>query len=168
MGIIDNVYSATSDFGKINAIISAFIVTIIGIFMIIVGIIFIKNKSILTSNSTGIIKLNSDCVQNTNIWTCNMNVSFKDTKGDLYTINNLQSYDENKYINGGNITIYYDPNNPNNAKLQTDNKHIIGYFLVSIAIFIIIISWLTVWLSQKYKIFAAAEGVNDITHLFEK
>ena len=168
MGIIDNVYSATSDFGKINAIISAFIVTIIGIFMIIVGIIFIKNKSILTSNSTGIIKLNSDCVQNTNTWTCNMDVSFKDTKGDLYTINNLQSYDENKYINGGNITIYYDPNNPNNAKLQTDNKHIIGYFLVSIAIFIIIISWITVWLSQKYKIFAAAEGVNDITHLFEK
>lgn len=168
MGILDNVYSATSDFGKINAIISAFIVTIIGIFMIIVGIIFIKNKSILTSNSTGIIKLNSDCVQNTNTWTCNMDVSFKDTKGDLYTINNLQSYDENKYINGGNITIYYDPNNPNNAKLQTDNKHIIGYFLVSIAIFIIIISWITVWLSQKYKIFAAAEGVNDITHLFEK
>ena len=168
MGILDNVYSATSDFGKINAIISAFVVTIIGIFMIIVGIIFIKNKSILTSTTTATItKINSDCVQNNNIWTCNMNVSFTDTTGKSYNINNLQSSSKNNYTSGETITIY-EPDNPNNASLQTDNKHIIGYFLVSIAIFIIIISWVTVWLSQKYKIFAAAEGVNDITHLFEK
>ena len=169
MGIIDNVYSATSDFGKINAIISAFVATIIGIFMIIVGIIFIKNKSILTATTTATItQINSACVQNNNIWTCNINVSFTDTTGKSYNIKNLQSSSQNNYTSGETITIYYEPDNPNNASLQTDNKHIIGYFLVSIAIFIIIISWVTVWLSQKYKIFAAAEGVNDITHLFEK
>ena len=168
MGFIDNAYSATSDFGKIKAIISAVVATIIGIIMIIIGIYLIKKISILTETATATInKLNNVCVQNNNMWTCNMNVSFTDTTGKSYTIDNLQSSSQNNYTSGETTTIYYEPDNPNNASLQSDNTHTIGYVLIIIAIFIMCISWLMVWLSQRYKIFAAAEGVSGIAEILK-
>ena len=168
MGFINNAYSATSDFGKIKAIISAVVATIIGIIMIIIGIIMIKKISILTSTATATItQLNGACIQNNNIWTCNMNVSFTDSTGKSYTINNLQSSSQNNYTSGETITIYYEPDNPNNASLQSDNTHTIGYVLIIIAIIIMSISWIMVWLSQRYKIFAAAEGVSGIADILK-
>ena len=169
MGFINNAYSATSNFGKIKAIISAVVTTFIGIIMIIIGIYFIKKISILTSTATATItQLNGDyCIQNNNIWTCNMNVSFKDAIGKSYTINNIQSSSQNNYTSGETIRIYYEPDNPNNASLQSDNTHTIGYILIIIAIIIMSISWIMVWLSQHYKIFAAAEGVSGIADVLK-
>lgn len=60
------------------------------------------------------------------------------------------------YTNDTKITVYYDPNNPNNSSLTKDDYHTVGYILLGVGILILVGSWITLWVVLHYKFAAAA------------
>lgn len=161
--IIEKGYSGLSTFGVIMADIKAIIGIIIGIILLIAGIICIRNKTHRTSTVNGII-LNTSCVNSTNKSSvANYNCSF-DAK---YTINgkdftkHFDTTDSDYKNNNDTIVLYYDPSNIDDISTMSDNLHVIGWFLIILAILIAISSIVWAVLANKFKPVAAISGLES-------
>lgn len=159
------IYTGTADFGRIWAILGAIMSTFISIIFIIIGIVIIVKGSKYNSVS-GIVTSDSVCNQtingnvngnvngnNNQVTTCNTSVK--------YTVNSViyqKTIDtgSSSYKTGDQINIYFtDANNPTSNPIPSW----IGIILIIMGVIILIGSWLWVWLTQRYKVAAAAEGV---------
>jgi len=153
----NEIYSGAADFGKIYAIISAIIGTLISIGMIIFGIYIIQHKNHLVSVDGQVTTASYDC----SIPTTNQN-TYTTCKFDvMYQVSN-QSYTKTfssveTFSVGDKVTVWYDPNHPEQGEYNPPSKNI-GWALIGFGVLIIIGSWFWVWMTRRYKFAAAAGG----------
>lgn len=160
----NEIVGGVEGFGRFYAEISAIIATLIAVAMIIGGIFALVHKTTRTKSVQGTI-ISANCVTNSsnaNETDCTIQVTFP-VNGNTYgpvTLNStgMVNWETNFNNNQKSITIYYDPNNPSDSGLLGNNTKILGWVLIFIGIFLIIISWATVWLVKKYKWAAFGEG----------
>jgi hypothetical protein len=159
----EEIYSGTADFGKAMSLISAVIGTIISIGLIIGGIYLITKKNVYTGKTSGKV-IEAHCSEQNNITTCHIRVS--------YTVDNKEyiiSKDTNNWINlGDTVDVEYNPLDPSNAEVQHMNPRLAGIILLSIAVFLLVAGWLSVYLTRRYKAFAAISGVSSGINLLRR
>jgi hypothetical protein len=157
------VYKDAATFGKTMSFISAIISTIIGVILIIVGLFLVFRKSKYTSEIQGAVVKASPtgsniCTNKNNMYNCSFEVDYT-LNGDDKTVmfNNVDT--SINYTEGKIITLYYNPDDPNDIKLEKDNTKVLGWIMLLIAILMITISWLWNYLVNRNKFLAATEGV---------
>ena len=154
-------YSGSARFGRDIALVSAILISIIGIILIIWGIILEVHKTKLTQKTSGTIEI-ATCIQKINnnniVYSCNLTVNYS-VKGHKYTlnVNNIES--DSTYTENDSIDIYYDPNNPNNSALNSDKYlHTMGMIMVICGVVIPLFAWGWWYLTTRSKAVAAAGG----------
>lgn len=157
------IYSGTATFGRIMAVVGLVFAVIAALIMIPLGIYFIVHKTKLVSTVNGTVNVAS-CVakvdhdnDDTIDYDCSLTVDYK-VGGKSYSIN-ANSTGGYQYKDGDGITVYYDPKNPSNANISSDNTHVVGIVLLVIGIIIPIVAFVWWYLTRKYKAVAAAGGV---------
>lgn len=172
---MDKLYEDAAKFGIVTSNIYAIIGTVVGVLMIIGGIYIVLTKVYRTAQVDGSIK-NCTCnVQRTstkNGYSTSYNCNF-DVYYSINSVENNKHFNTNSsvtYADNQKITLYYDPNDITNIEINRDNIHIIGWILIGIAIFIIVASWVRVYIVNKSKFGAGlvggVEGARMIKTLF--
>ena len=166
-GLGNEIYSDSAAFGRIRAIIGVIFGTLIGLGLIIGGIFAIAHKTKLSSETIG-ISVNKDnnpipidqcgttTTNNNTTYNCNFRLRYTVDGIDYYS--QFNTHDSINYSNETKVTIYYDPNNPNNSSPTKDDYHTVGYILLGIGIFLLIGAWVSLWIVLHYKFAAAASG----------
>ena len=150
--------------GKVFTGIGLFMAVIIGTIFIIIGVYLIKhpdkkNKSLIAN----ITKAN--CTKVINYTNNNQTITYQCDLDINYTINNqnfVNKFTENSsidYTNEKTIKIYYDPNNPNDISTSYSDNPLLGYILIGVALFIILISGIWYWASRKSKFVSELAGI---------
>ena len=157
------VYSGAAEFGRIRAAISFVLGVIIGIVFIIGGVALIKKKVKLTGKVQGTVTNNPTCTlhkddQDMSLFKCT-DVDIKYTvEGKDYNIT-VQTDSSTKYSLNTTMNVYFNPSNPANGQLLSDDMHVLGWIGLVLGIILVIGSSVQLWLSRKYKVVAAAQGV---------
>jgi hypothetical protein len=186
-GIGDEMYTGASELGKFYAIISLIICSIIFIICLIYGRFLISKKTkysetvkakILTSSSPP-----SNCLQYDSTVTrdkstvvvkkykCELTISFtlKDKSGvETSYVSKVSSDTEIDYSKIPEIKIYYDPTNPVDCSMSSDDTKAFGWILIVIGFFVIIGSFINYYLTQKYKFFSSASGLMGTINMFRR
>ena len=164
------IYDDSANFGRIYVIISAIIVTIIGIAMLIGGISILLIKSHLKKIS-GIITQDSVCIKvpsgNSTVRSCKSYVKYiiDDIKYG-YSDGIVVNTGSNSHNKNDKVTVYYDSGAKDKPQIDIIPS-VIGWILIIFAILIMIMSWLWVWLIYKSKIAASVEGVYGIVNMIQ-
>lgn len=155
------IYSGTATFGKIRAIIGVIFGTIIGIIMIIIGIYMISKKNKYTEKIKGKVTNYPDCNKhtdkNTTSYECNVNVSYI-IDGKTYNLKDKHTDTYIKYTKNKQIDVYYNPKNPSDGSLASDDERRFGWIVLVIGIFVLLGSWISLWFIMHYKFMAALYG----------
>lgn len=180
------IYNGVSSFGAVMSDIKAIMATIFGLIMIAIGIVMIIHKTRLKGPVQGVIKNIDDNFGNIdNICTltganvednkadtfnynCNFKVVYKNPiDGKEYSQNFMNQVDTRnlnqspKYILNASINVWYDPNNPSDFYLFSDDTNAAGWILLVVGIITIIVGWVWSYFANKYKIIGAVEGVSS-------
>jgi len=163
--IASEIYSGTAEFGKIWALISAVIATIISIIMIIIGIYILTLKSKDTKVSATIIKINNST---TNVcdekdFNCTITISY--IYNNRQQTRNINKPKQNQvYKVGDSIDVYIDDKSSVATQKDVPPK-MMGFVLLITSVIILVSSWFWYWASKKYKPVAAAEGIGGILNI---
>lgn len=156
---------ATATFGRITMVFRVIVGTLVCILFIIIGIFMVRSRSMYNKSTKGIIN-DLQCNQSTN--TCSLKLEFM--AGDKKISNDHYQVTTTNYSKGQNITIYYDKTNPANFVTSMWVRYI-GWLIISIAVIIIIASWLWLYVVFKNRAAAAitgvAQGVDMVQNAFE-
>jgi hypothetical protein len=170
-GIGDQLYSGAAEVGKIRTTIGLIIAVIIGIILLFIGIGFLLKKNVYTFKVSALID-SANCVQIASTrYTCDLKISYT-YKGDRYPAEpaffSINTSSDFPYVKGDLVDVFIDPNNPSDHSLESlQIDRIAGWLCIGFAVGIIGIAYLMRWLSQRYKFFAAAQGIGfgvDIIH----
>lgn len=164
-GVGTQLYTGAADVGKIWATISAVLATVVAVGMVLGGIYIIYHRSHLKYVTGKVTKSSYNCVKqstkNGAITTCKVNVSYSiDGKSFMKTFTSSTLYKV-----GDDVDVYYDPTDPKDTEINPIPKWI-GWALIGGAAFIVVSSWIWVWLVNRYKFLAAAQGVKGVVDLF--
>ena len=177
-------YSGLATYGKATNMMGTIIITIVAIPFIALGIYFLKKKNTHTQIVNGIIQ-KVNCTETTDTipnatsnnpnntttvtkYNCNIDVTYN-FEGNTYNVkkNTTNSF---KYQENQNIDVYINPKNPTDIKLDVVNNKTIGLFLIGIPILILIIVYVSLYFTLKYKSIAAASGtttgISQIKRIF--
>lgn len=163
----EQAYEGSASLGKIVGMVGASFAMLIGILLLGGGLYFLfrKNTSI---NTEGTIK-KAECtevtttVDNKKVVTqnCILDITYT-VDGTSYSVK--RSTDGAKvYKDGQTISISYDPSNPADAYIHTVSEKTIGWILLIISIFVIGGAGLSMYLTMKYKMYQAAQGVGVVS-----
>ena len=163
--LASEVYTGMAAYGKVRTIIGTVTGTLVGVAMLVGGTVLLKRKSRLSDTIGATITNDPYCVQyhdqNLQKWKCkNIQLSYRVNDKDY--VLNTNSDSTIKYTKGLPLSIYYDPSNPANSSLVSDNTKIIGWILVVIGILLLVSSWVWLFLVLKFKIAAASSGASGI------
>lgn len=150
-------YTGAATFGKVWSIFSAVAATLIAIAMILGGIYIIYHRAHLVSVKGKVTKSNYDCVTQKNTKTCQVNVEYS-VSDKKY---NKTFTASSTYKTGDDILVYYDPSDPTDSEIEPIQKWV-GWALIGGAVFIALSSWIWVYLVERYKFLAAAQGVKGV------
>ena len=145
--ITENIYEDAASIGRFRAWIGLIIGCILGLILFFVGLAKVYSSK-TKQPVVGKIKTVS-CDKNT----CTADVT--------YTINQ-QSYIStivlpvSSYAAEQTLTIYVNPSDPKDISALSD---ISGWYFIAGGVLIVLSAYLMLWISQKYKFFAAAQGV---------
>jgi len=162
------IYDDAGKFGNIMAIIGAIVGTLIGIAMIVGGAMLVRSKTVLTAKTTGTIVNDPECtvVQNTSDTNCiNIEIDYEIDGADYTTI--LSSSAGAMYKKGEVVTLYYDPEDPEGAQLQSDNFHTAGWITIVFGILILISGWAWYFITRASKFAAVAGGAGATVRLLK-
>ena len=166
-GLGDEIYSGAASFGKLRAVIGAIFGTIIGIGLIIGGIVSLRHKTKLTGKTTGTsidnqgnqvpIRCSSTSDQDNNqSYQCHFKLQYQPDKKKYTKIFDTSS--STNYADQTEITVYYNPDDPTDASLSKDDYHTVGYVFLGFGVFLLLASWIGLWIVYHYKFAAAASG----------
>lgn len=170
-GIGDQLYSGAAEVGKIRTTISLVVAVIIGVIFLIIGISLLFKKNVHTFTVSALID-SANCSQMTRVtnnttsttYNCDLKISYM-YKGTRYpsepTFFSLNApLSDRQYVKGNSIDVYIDPNDPQNFSLESlQSDRFIGWICIGFAVLIVGMAYLMRWLSQRYKFFAAAQGI---------
>ena len=153
------IYSGAAGFGRLYATFSAIAATIFAIGLVIGGIYVIYHRSHLSEVVGKVTKPSYGCVtvhnKNGATTTCKVDVTFTVDK----KVYNKTFTSSTQYAKVGmDVNVFYNPSNPEDAEIDPLAKWI-GWAMIGGAVFLVVASWGWVWLTQRYKFLAAAEGV---------
>lgn len=169
---LQNVYTGASDFGKFTSVISAVFSTLIGLVFIAVGIyLIIEDNARQTQIQGDVQSVNCPSPEGDNDDItpskgrpendCLVNIQYKVDKKNFNK--NFAVSSNTSLKQGDKVTLFVDPSNPkDNIVLGSNNNSetIAGLVLISAGAFIILVGWLIVYFSYKYKFFSAVEGTS--------
>jgi hypothetical protein len=165
------VYSGAAEFGRIRAAIGFVVGVIVGTIFIIGGVALIKKKVKLTGKVQGTVTNHPSCTlhqddQDQSLFKC-LDVNIKYTVGDKDYNITVQTDSSTKYSNNTTMNVYFNPSNPGNGQLLSDDMHVLGWVGLVLGIILVIGSSVQLWLSRKYKFVAAAQGVGGAISIAE-
>lgn len=166
-------YSGTASFGRMLALFSAIIGTIIGVGAIIGGVYILSKKRDTYSKVVGkIIQINGEssgsCAS-----TLFQGPSMDDNTSCVITVvftYNGKTYQHDINYNGAidysvgrEVDLYIKNNDPNNVVVsKKEIPRFIGWILIGFALLIIFGGWFWYWATTKSKVAAAAGGVGGL------
>lgn len=165
----EDLYSGAAAYGKFQAGLGLVLGTIIGIIMVIVGISLANRAVSLTGKSEAIL---SDVVCNQigtrsndsknveNVYDCQFNIKYK--VNDIEYTKHILTHNSVQHYNSESLTIYYNPDHPDDAQLNSDDTYALGYVLVAGGIVLVLGSWLWFYIATRFKFAAAAGAVRSI------
>lgn len=165
------VYNDSAAAGQIFSTFGLIMAVIIGIAMIIGGIVLILRKSKYTSQTIATVLSTSTCIP---IYNNNNNTQYQCTLDFTYTVNsqpyNVKGYIITSSVNYTSVSnyrfqIYYDPSNPTNFSITSDNMKVLGIILLIIALIMIGIAFFWFWASRKNKFIASGVGASGVLGL---
>lgn len=152
MSVAETIYEDAAAIGRFRAWIGLMVACVIGFILFIAGVA--KLYSGKTNQAvSGTIKTVS-CTLTNKTYQCNAVVSYMVNENGYNT--NIVLTSATPYTVGQNLTIYVNPSDPNDISANADMS---GWYFIAAAVFIVLIGYAVLWVSQKYKFFAAAEGV---------
>lgn len=159
MGIGEEIYSGTASFGRVMAVISAVIVTILALVFIGMGIYILVKKE--KDSVTGTV-LSADCDpygSDNRRYNCVLKVSYEiDNVVYSKTVN---TSGETFYTQGSSIKLYYNKDDPHDVSADEPPPKAVGWIFIGVAVVVAIIAWVWVWLTRKYKAAAAFQGMGS-------
>lgn len=166
-----SIYDTTAGIGRFFATARAFIGTVVALVLIGGGIYFLvkggenKGDSDTSANVTGLITA-INCTDDSNSM-CTLNVSYTYNNQSYSSV--VKSSSSDKYQVGNDLNLVIDPQQPlvvQRIGVNEMSNKTMGIILICVGVFIIFISWLIRWGTQKSKGFAAFEGVSGVAGLF--
>ena len=162
-GIGNQLYSGAAEVGKIRTTISLVIAVIIGVVLLIVGIGLLLKKNVYTFKVSALVDL-ANCSQIASTrYTCDLKISYMykggryPTEPAFFSINTSSDF---PYVKGNLVDVFVDPDNPSDHSLESlKSDRVAGWVCIGFAVVIVGMAYLMRWLSQRYKFFAAAEGI---------
>jgi uncharacterized membrane protein len=162
------IYADAAGFGRIWAVLGAVFSTIVGLFIIIMGIILLFTKKKIKL-SVGIKSITPVGGGNPSDNIYSYSITLKD-----YTINNKVYSNITKHYNGYNlyteadsVDIYYTKEKPSDITLDKPIPHYIGFLMILVGIIIPLMAWIWVWATRRSKFLAAAVGVGGGINIAE-
>ena len=173
----DQLYSGAAEVGKIRTTIGLVFAVIIGVILLIAGIALLFKKNVHTDKVSAMVDSGTcSTVYRNNgnnsyvSYVCDLKISYTyngvrypkldTTPGSEPTFFPLSITSDRTYVKGNTVDIFVDPNHPEDNSLESlKSDKIAGWICIGIAVFIVGMAYLMRWLSQRYKFFAAAEGV---------
>ncbi len=155
-----------------NPLYGPIIGSVVGIILIIVGVVIEKHKTVYSqlgngrvtqTHLTGIPTFNYDQYGHPiglpyNLWNGNItviNTNDPDKKELTFNVNGIKTYtadDPYSSLLGKDlIQIWTNPNNPSDFRLSSDNVNIIGWILLGIGVFLILILWISYFFRNNKK-----------------
>ena len=138
---------------------------LLGIGMILYGLyMFYKHDRAIETSATIVDTKPSPCANNGNGgYSCTIDVSYV-VNGQ--TFNMPLDYTGNQQISKGQtISIYYDKINPTHVSLTTAGFS--PWYPIGFGVIVLIVVWVNLWLTKKYKPYSAVEGVVGGVNLIE-
>jgi len=162
MGITSDLYEGSANLGRVSSYYTAIVCSILGLIFVVVGIWMLFKKAKYTDQvSANITNVNCNPQQMT-FANCILHVSY-DVDGKKY--DRSIDTDDNSYTKGTDVTVYYDPNSPDDISLtkETSSEDRVGaWVFMLLGLLIAGIGWADVYLTRKSKAVAAVEGVGTV------
>lgn len=170
----NTMYSGLSDVGSFKAVLGLAVAALIGFFLLVVGIYMM-----FTDNSNKYLHIKglvveSDCSKSQTTYNekgypiegykCNITVSYKINDTVLSKI--IYTNGSSTYIKNEPIDLMVEKENYENVLLSKMSGMVVGGLMVGGSVLMIGVAYLNYYLTQNYKVFAAAQGANTLTGLF--
>lgn len=148
--------------GKIYTLINAIIGTIIAVLIMMpLSIWMLNKKDIHTEKTKGKILNDPQCsTDQNNATTCTIDLSYT-IDGKEYIKRSYQAKMGGLSKNQ-EVTVFYNPNDPNDIELNTIPYKLIGAIMLIVAIIIVISSWMWYYATTKSKFIAQATTVGVV------
>ena len=165
----EKVYSGIAEYGKIRAGIGLVVGGFICIIFLLIGIYMVSRKEIHTLRlNTKIEKASCSLVhvsgKNKQLsYSCDLTVKYT-VDGKEYTYEGIKNSVQ-QYLPGSSIDVYVDPTNPSDATFDSGLKWL-GWILIAISLFIIILVGGNFYLTTRYKGYAAFTGASGVASAF--
>jgi hypothetical protein len=146
--ITETIYEDAASIGRFRAWIGLIVGCIAGLILFFVGLAKVYSGKTKQQSVVGKIKTVS-CDKNT----CTADVTYTvDQKSYISTL----VLPVSSYAAEQTLTIYANSSDPKDVSALPD---ISGWYFIAGGVLIVLFAYLMLWISQKYKFFAAAEGV---------
>lgn len=161
---LNEIYNESANLEIAKSKIMLVISSIIFFILFVVGIYFLFKKSNYNQTMGKVLSIQS----------CNSPAPKQSSKCSLvvsYNINN-NSYSNNVELNlspkvGDMVSIEYDISNPNSIRKPEIKPIYLGLILITIAFFVLGVSYYNYYMSSKSKLYAATTGFADASKLFK-
>jgi hypothetical protein len=177
-GLGDDVYDASATFGKFMAWFGLIVSVIISLILLGIGSFLLISKSKYSSETQAVIT-KSDCrrYDDTQCFTssngqqsCQTRPTSECAFDYTYRVNQQEIQKTNQIVRGDRsiekqagetVPVWYDPNNPQDSTLSRTPRTMIAWILIAIAIILLLGSIFTWYITQRFKIAAAAHGIGS-------
>lgn len=160
MSVVSSLYSGAAEYGRAVSWIGAFLGTLIALVFIGIGIYLLTRHQPELLKVTATIQPNSSCTFNSSNqkYSCSLNLNYV-VNGTTYTNQSITTTTIN-YQPGDTIPITVNAANPQLIASSSPVRWI-GLILLLIGLFVLIVSWVGVWLARHSKFYAASTGINS-------
>jgi hypothetical protein len=171
MGLGTDVYNGAAGYGKFSVVVGAIVGTIIFLIMFSVGIYLLNYKNDYTQSIKGKVIQNDPtasymCSTNNNNGTpCYNNTIGYMVNNVDYTFSMIEKY---QLPLNSEVELYYDPKDPSKAVLTVPNYKALSIGLLIAAPLLLLLTWVNVYATFKFKTYAAAEGAAGMFNLFRR
>lgn len=166
--VMGTVYTNAAQVGRFWVIFRAIVTTLVGIIAIVIGV-YVLIQHYTKKETTGIVLEPSSCLTDVDVNNgkkvrlCNTKVEYE-VDGENY-VREIPTGTSTFEKDGDNIQIWYHPDKPGKPEYERIPEWV-GWVIILITVLVIIGAWFWVWLTRKYQLIAAAEGVSGISSMF--
>ena len=168
--IMDNTLDAAASFGRIMAWMRSIFGTIIGLLLIALGIFMLTRKNKYPMRAVGTVQSAKCDDSDAKNVTCTITFQFTPNNGK--SITSAPMLVNQSYVKGQNVTVHYDPANPNNFLLNPAPIKWIGGILLAFGLLILVFVWVWMWVVNRNKTAAvmngAVEGVGMVDTMVDR
>jgi PDZ domain-containing secreted protein len=165
-GFTQDLYEGAAQWGRFTTGVDSFFSFIVAGFLFILSLYLLSQKGKITAQTSAKITTEEvDCFQKSkhgkviSSYNCGSVEVEYTIDGKVYTqiVSITNSEKELKF--GDDVTIYYDPSNPNTIAVSKDNPQRTGWILLGISVLLVLSSLLHLWLVRRYKWVGAVSGI---------